>query len=59
MHVRRIGTSSVDLETIVRLRGEVAWKEEQRIVLTSTEDHKSRPWPADIKAGLSRYLDDR
>ena len=56
MHVRRIGTSSLDLETFARVDSEVIWAVKQRIVLTSTEDHKSRPWPEDVRAGLSRYM---
>tara|TARA_B100001778_G_scaffold166831_1_gene137183 strand:- start:315 stop:728 length:414 start_codon:yes stop_codon:yes gene_type:complete len=57
MHVRRIGNSSLDLETFARVRGEVIWSVRQRIVLTSTEDHRSRPWPDDVRAGLETYMD--
>ncbi|MBD8891961.1 acyl-CoA thioesterase [Roseibium litorale] len=57
VHVRSIGRSSLDLETEVRVRGDIIWTVRQRIVLTSTEDHKSRAWPDDIRAGLSRYLE--
>lgn len=57
MHVRRIGTSSLDLETFARVDGEVIWSVRQRIVLTSTENHRSTPWPDDIRAGLETYMD--
>lgn len=57
VHVRSIGRSSLDLETEARVRGDIIWTVRQRIVLTSTEDHKSRAWPDDIRAGLSRYLE--
>ena len=57
MHVRRIGGSSLDLETFARVKGETIWSLRQRIVLTSTTDHRSRPWPDDIRQGLSRYLE--
>lgn len=55
--VRAIGRSSLDLETDVRVQGDIIWTVRQRIVLTSTEDHKSRAWPDDIRAGLTRYLE--
>jgi 4-hydroxybenzoyl-CoA thioesterase len=57
MHVRAIGRTSLDLETIVTVRGEVIWTVKQRIVATSLEDHKSHPWPDDIRAGLTTYLE--
>lgn len=57
VHVRAIGRSSLDLETVVTVTDYVIWTVRQRIVATSLEDHKSHPWPDDIKAGLSRYLE--
>lgn len=57
VHVRAIGRTSLDLETIVTVRGDVIWTIKQRLVATSLENHKSYPWPDDIKAGLSRYLE--
>lgn len=57
VHVRSIGGASLDLQTDVRVDGDIIWTVEQRIVLTSTEDHKSRRWPDDIRAGLTRYLE--
>jgi 4-hydroxybenzoyl-CoA thioesterase len=54
--VRAIGRSSLDLETEVTVRDDTIWTVKQRIVLTSTEDHKSRPWPYDLRTGLTRYL---
>jgi 4-hydroxybenzoyl-CoA thioesterase len=57
VHVRGIGRSSLDLETIVTVRGDVIWTVRQRIVATSLETHKSQPWPDSIRAGLSRYLE--
>ena len=57
VHVRAIGRASLDLETVVSVRGDVIWTIKQRIVATSTEDHKSHPWPDDVRAGLTRYLE--
>lgn len=57
VHVRNIGRSSLDLETVVSVRGDVIWTVRQRIVATSLADHKSHPWPDDVRAGLSRYLE--
>ena len=57
VHVRNIGRASLDLETIVTVRDEVIWTIKQRIVATSTLDHKSHPWPDDVRAGLTRYLE--
>ncbi|HBF30040.1 thioesterase family protein [Rhizobium sp.] len=57
VHVRTIGRSSLDLETDVRVRGDIIWTVRQRIVLTTIEDPKSHPWPDDIRTGLSRYME--
>lgn len=57
VHVRAIGRASLDLETIVTVRGDVIWTVKQRIVATSTTDHKARSWPDDVRAGLTRYLE--
>lgn len=56
MHVRRIGNSSMNLETVATVDGAEIWTIRQTIVMTSTEDHKSRPWPDDVRSGLGRYL---
>ncbi len=57
VHVRTIGRTSLDLETVVSVRGDTIWTVKQCIVATSLETHKSHPWPDDVRAGLSRYLD--
>ncbi|WIY52704.1 thioesterase family protein [Devosia sp. YIM 151766] len=57
VHVRAIGRASLDLETIVTVRGEVIWTIKQRIVATSLDNHKSHPWPDDVREGLTRYLE--
>ena len=57
VHVRAVGRASLDLETVVTVRGDVIWTVTQRIVATSTVDHKSVAWPDDIRAGLLRYQD--
>lgn len=57
VHVRAIGRSSLDLETIVCVNGDVIWTVKQRIVATSLENHKSNPWPDDIRKGLTCYLE--
>ncbi|WP_428929268.1 acyl-CoA thioesterase [Marinibacterium sp. SX1] len=57
VHVRRIGRSSLDLYTVVKVGDDVIWTIEQKIVMTSTETHKSHPWPDDCRAGLEKYLE--
>ncbi len=57
VHVRAIGRASLDLETVVTVREEVIWTVRQKIVLTSLENHKSHPWPDDIREGLLQYLE--
>ncbi len=57
VNVRAIGRASLDLETVVSVRGETIWTVKQRIVATSMDDNKSRPWPDDVRAGLSRIMD--
>ncbi|WP_458789615.1 acyl-CoA thioesterase [Yoonia sp. MH D7] len=56
VHVKRIGRSSVELYTVVTVDDYVIWTIEQLIVMTSTKDHKSHPWPDDCRVGLERYL---
>jgi 4-hydroxybenzoyl-CoA thioesterase len=55
--VRNIGRSSLDLETAVSVGAAIIWTVRQRIVLTSLTNHKSHPWPDDIREGLTRYLE--
>lgn len=57
VHVRAVGRASLDLETVVTVRGDIIWTIRQRIVATSLENHKSTPWPDDVRAGLTRYLE--
>ncbi len=57
VHVRAVGRASLDLETVVTVRGQTIWTVKQRIVATSLENHKSHPWPDDVRAGLTRYLE--
>lgn len=57
VHVRAIGRASLDLETVVSVRGDTIWTVQQRIVATALDTQKSHPWPDDVRAGLSRYLD--
>ena len=57
VHVRKVGRSSLDLETVVTVGPDVIWTIRQKIVLTSLDNHKSTPWPDDIRAGLERYLE--
>lgn len=53
--VKAVGRSSLDLETVVTVGEHVIWTVKQRIVATSLEDHRSHPWPDDIRAGLLTY----
>jgi 4-hydroxybenzoyl-CoA thioesterase len=55
VHVKAMGRSSLDLETVASVRGETIWTVQQRIVATSLDTHKSTPWPDDIRAGLLSY----
>lgn len=55
--VARIGASSADIRYEVRARGERLWSARQTIVLTELSTHKSAPWPADIRAGLSEFME--
>lgn len=57
VHVCSVGRASLDLRTEVSVRGELIWTVRQRIVLTSLENHKSHPWPDDIRQGLLQYLE--
>jgi len=57
VNVKKIGRSSLELYTVVTVDGEIVWTIEQFIVMTSTETHKSHPWPDDCRAGLERYMD--
>lgn len=57
VHVRAIGRTSLDLETVVTVTDYVIWTVRQRLVATSLDSHKSHPWPDDIRAGLSLYLE--
>lgn len=58
VHVRKVGRSSLELETVVTVGPDVIWTIEQKLVCTSLETHKSHPWPDDIRAGLEGYLTD-
>lgn len=57
VHVRRLGRSSADLETIVTVGEDEIWRAQQRLVLTNLADHRSHPWPDDVREGLMRYMD--
>lgn len=53
--VKAIGRSSLDLETVVSVTDYTIWTVKQRIVATSLDNHRSTPWPDDIRAGLAQY----
>jgi 4-hydroxybenzoyl-CoA thioesterase len=55
--VERLGRSSAELRYEVRARGELLWSARQTIVLTDLSSHKSTPWPADIRAGLMKFME--
>lgn len=57
VHVRALGRSSIDFETIVTVRGETAWIAKHRLVMTSLADHKSRPWPDELRNALMALRD--
>lgn len=54
---KKVGRASLDLWTVVKVGADVIWTIEQRIVMTSTIDHKSHPWPDDCRAGLEALMD--
>lgn len=55
--VERLGRSSADLRYEIRARADLLWSARQTIVLTDLATHKATPWPDDIRAGLSRFMD--
>ena len=55
--VRRVGRSSLDLEHRVSAAGTLLWSADHRIVATSTDAHRSIPWPDDLRAALESYLE--
>lgn len=57
VRVVRIGNSSLDLEHTVSANGLTLWSASQRLVATSLETHKACPWPDDVRAALSAYLE--
>lgn len=52
VHVLAVGRSSLDLETVVAVRGETIWIANQRLIMTSLDDHKSRPWPDHLRTAF-------
>lgn len=57
VHVRALGRSSVDFETVVTVRGETVWTASHRLVMTSLADHKSRPWPDRLRQAFTALLE--
>ena len=57
IRIVRIGNSSMDLEHTISAYGATLWSASQRIVATSLETHKACPWPDDVRAALSVYLE--
>lgn len=55
--VRRVGRSSLDLEHRISAAGTLLWSASHRVVATSTETHKSIPWPDDLRAALEHHLE--
>jgi 4-hydroxybenzoyl-CoA thioesterase len=55
--VARIGRSSADIYYVVRARGERLWSARPTIVLTDLSTSKATPWPAGIRAGLSKFME--
>ena len=56
--VTRLGRSSAEIRYEVRSRGELLWSARQTIVLTDLSTYKAAPWPDDIHAGLSKFVED-
>lgn len=55
--VRRVGRSSLDMQHRVSAAGTLLWSADHRIVATSTDTHKSIPWPTALRAALERHLE--
>lgn len=58
LRVEQVGRSSLTLTHIVG-RGETElWRATQILVATALENHRSIPWPDDVRAALTRFVDD-
>ena len=57
VRVVRVGTTSLDLEHAVSCDGQLLWTAVHRVVATSLGTHKAHPWPDEIKAALTYYLE--
>lgn len=57
LRVRAIGRSSLDLSHAVSVGDRKVWSARQRLVATSLTNHKSCPWPDDLRAALTSHLE--
>lgn len=57
LKVVRIGAASLDLEHEIRSGGRLLWTARQRLVVTSHETHKAVSWPDDMRAALTKHLE--
>ncbi|MCQ2003250.1 acyl-CoA thioesterase [Rhizobium sp. NRK18] len=57
VRLKRIGTSSMDLEHEVSANGALLWRADHRIVATSHDTHRACPWPDDIRSAFMPYLE--
>jgi 4-hydroxybenzoyl-CoA thioesterase len=57
LSVRQVGRSSLELEHHIFSAETLLWTASHTVVATSLDDHKSRPWPDDIRAALQAYLE--
>jgi 4-hydroxybenzoyl-CoA thioesterase len=56
LSVKRIGRSSLDLSHRILSGGEIRWSAAQTLVATSLDDHRSCPWPDDVRAALEHFM---
>lgn len=55
--VAAIGTSSADLEYVVKAGERLLWTARQRLVSTSLETHRALPWSDDTRLALTQHLE--
>lgn len=57
LSVRKTGTSSLDLDHRAESAGRLLWTASHRLVATSLDTHKARPWPDEFRLALGHHLE--
>jgi 4-hydroxybenzoyl-CoA thioesterase len=55
LSVKRIGGKSVELGHVVQRDATMLWQCAQTLVVTSLDNHRSIPWPDDLRAALTKF----